>query len=53
MKKVLGCCYESMFDLTDCNGVFIEGCLQNGNTLPGNGYEKLGIPRFTEEKVFN
>ncbi len=53
MKKVLGCCYESMFDLTDCNNAFIEACLQNGNTLPRNGYKKLGIPRFTEENVFN
>ena len=53
MKKVIGCCYESMFDMTDCDEAFIEGCLQNGNTLPRNGYKKLGIPRFTEDKVFD
>ncbi len=53
MKRVIGCCYESMFDFTDCNNAFIEACLQNGNTLPRNGYSKLGIPRFTEDNVFN
>lgn len=53
IKKVIGCCYESMFDLSCCNDAFIEGCLQNGNTLPRNGYEKLGIPRFTENNVFD
>ncbi len=53
MKKVIGCCYESMFDLNGCNNAFIEGCLQNGNTLPRNGYAKLGIPRLTEDKLFD
>ncbi len=53
IKKVLGCCYESMFDLTDCDNAFIEGCLQNGNTLPRNGYASLGLPRFEEKDVFN
>ena len=53
MKKVIGCCYESMFSLTECDGAFIEGCLQNANTLPRNGYAKLGIPRLTEDKLFD
>ncbi|MBQ2848224.1 MAG: hypothetical protein IJE74_08205 [Clostridia bacterium] len=53
MKKIIGCCYESMFSLTECDGAFIEGCLQNANTLPRNGYAKLGIPRLTEDKLFD
>lgn len=53
MKRIIGCCYESMFSLTECDGAFIEGCLQNGNTLPRNGYAKLGIPRLTEDKLFD
>ena len=53
VKKVIGCCYESMFDLTQCNNAFIEGCLQNANTLPRTGYEKLGLPRLTEDKLFD
>ncbi len=53
VKKVIGCCFESMFDLTDCNNTFIEGCLQNANTLPRNGYATLGIPRLTEDKLFD
>lgn len=53
MKKIIGCCYESMFSLAECDGAFIEGCLQNANTLPRNGYAKLGIPRLTEDKLFN
>ncbi len=53
IKKVLGCCYESIFDLTDCDNAFIEGCLQNANTLPRNGYSNLGLPRFEEKDVFD
>lgn len=56
IKKIIGCCYESMFSMTECQDVFVEGCLQNANTLPRNGYESLGIPefsgRFTEDKLF-
>ena len=53
IKKVIGCCFESMFDLTGCSNTFIEDCLQNANTLPRNGYAKLGIPRLTEDKLFD
>ncbi len=53
IKKLVGCCYESMVDLTDCNDTFIEACLQNANTLPRNGYAKFGIPRFTENFIFD
>lgn len=56
IKKVIGCCYESMFSMTGCKDVFIEGCLQNANTLPRNGYANFDIPelsgRFTEDKLF-
>lgn len=56
IKKVVGCCYESMFSMTGCKDVFMEGCLQNGNTLPRNGYANFDIPelsdRFTEDKLF-
>lgn len=46
IKKVVGCCYESMFDLTGCANTFIEGCLQNANTLPRNGYANFDIPEM-------
>ncbi len=56
IKKVIGCCYESMFSMTGCSDVFVEGCLQNANTLPRNGYANFDIPelsgRFTEDKLF-
>ena len=46
-----------MFSLTDCNEAFIEGCLQNANTLPRNGYANFDIPelsdRLTEDKLFD
>lgn len=57
IKKVVGCCYESMFDLSGCKDVFLEGCLQNGNTIPRNGYVRLGLPelvnRLTENHLFD
>ncbi len=46
IKKVIGCCYESMFDFSGCANTFIEGCLQNANTLPRNGYAKFDIPEM-------
>ncbi len=56
IKKIVGCCCESMFSLTGCDSVYIEGSLQNGNTLPRNGYASFDIPelsnRFTEDKLF-
>ena len=56
IKKVIGCCYESMFSMTNCKNAYIEGSLQNGNTLPRNGYENFDIPelqnRFTENNLF-
>ena len=57
IKKVVGCCYESMFNFENCNDVYVEGCLQNANTLPRNGYSNFDIPelqnRFTEDKLFD
>ena len=56
IKKLVGCCIEGMFDLTLCKNAFIEGCHQNGNTLPRNGYGAFGIPelenRIEEENIF-
>lgn len=46
IKKVVGCCYEAMYDLTGCENAFIEGCLQNANTLPRNGYTNYDIPEM-------
>lgn len=57
IKKVIGCCLEKMFSISDSDNVFIEGCLQNGNTLPRNGYSAFDIPelqgRFTENNIFD
>ena len=57
LKKVIGCCYGSMFDFSDSANAYIEGCLQNGNAIPRNGYASLGIPalsdRLTEDHLFD
>ena len=57
IKKVIGCCFDKMFSIKNSDNVFIEGCLQNGNTLPRNGYKNFDIPllqgRFTEDKLFD
>ena len=56
IKKVVGCCMESMLDLSGCSNSFIEGCLQNANALPRNGYAKFDIPelqnRIQESNLF-
>ena len=33
IKKVTTCCYYNAFRLADCEGGFVEGCLQNGTVL--------------------
>lgn len=57
LKKIVGCCFEAMFDLKSCENAFIEGCLQNANTLPRNGYANYDIPemqnRIWEENLFD
>lgn len=57
IKKVVGCCYESMFEIRHSEDVYIEGCLQNANTLPRNGYNNFDIPelanRFQEPDIFD
>ena len=57
LKKVVGCCYENMFSLEGCADAFLEGCLQNANALPRNGYRSLGLPalcdRITEDRLFD
>lgn len=46
IKKNVGCCYENMFVLEDCKDVYLEGNLQNANSLPRNGYSKTDIPEL-------
>ena len=57
IKKVIGCCIEGMFNLKNCKNSTIEGCHQNANTLPRNGYESFDIPelknRVKEEDNFD
>ena len=56
LKKIVGCCIEGMFNLKNCKNGTIEGCHQNANTLPRNGYENFDIPelenRVKEENNF-
>lgn len=52
-NRIVGCCYESMFSFDGCDNCYIEGSLQNANTLPRTGYSKLGLPRITEDKLFD
>ena len=57
MKKIVGCCIEGMFNMKNCKNSTIEGCHQNANTLPRNGYENFDIPelknRVKEENNFD
>lgn len=56
IKKNVGCCYENMFSLENCRDVYLEGNLQNANSLPRNGYGKIDVPELknwiTEDKLF-
>ena len=57
LKKIVGCCCRSMFDIENSRDVWIEGCLQNANALPRNGYAKLGLDelkgRIEEANLFD
>ena len=57
IKKLIGCCYSAMFDINDCENGMIEGCLQNGNNIPRNGFADTDIPELmnwlTEDKLFD
>ena len=46
-----------MIRMENCENVWIEACLQNGNTVTRNGYRSLGIPelqgRLRESDIFD
>lgn len=56
VKKIVGCCYESMFNFSGCDDIFVEGCLQNANAVTRNGYSNYDIPemqnRIQESNIF-
>lgn len=56
INKLVGCCQENMIDLSSCENVNIEGCLQNATCLSRNGYGNFDIPelenRIAEENLF-
>lgn len=43
VKHLTGCGYQSFITADTCSNLMIEGCLQNGNTIPRNGYSSFGI----------
>ena len=47
VRRCVGCCIDNFIKLTNCDKVLIEGCLQNGNALPRNGYSSFDIPEFS------
>ena len=57
LSRNVGCCIGSFIHADGCEGLFIEGCLQNGNCLPRNGYFRFGIPEtdnwLTEDRLFD
>ena len=57
IKRLIGCCYESMLALHDCESPWVEATLQNGNTVTRNGYAKTGLPelqgRLNESLIFD
>lgn len=57
LKKNVGCCFDSFINSYNSTDVFIEGCLQNGNTVPRNGFSSLGIADLdgwlNEANIFN
>ena len=56
IKKLIGCCQESMISLSACKDVYIEGCFQNATCITRNGYGNFDIPelknRITEDNLF-
>ena len=56
LRRNVGCCIDSLIELKDCSGVQIEGCLQNGNAIPRNGYSDMDIAEFEnwlkEDNIF-
>ena len=56
LSRNVGCCINNFINADDCSGVLIEGCLQNGNCLPRNGYFNFDIPELenwlTEDRLF-
>lgn len=43
VKHLTGCGYHSFIHTENCTNLLIESCLQNGNTIPRNGYSSFGI----------
>ena len=56
-KRLVGTSYLSMIAAKNCENVWIEACLQNGNTVTRNGYRSLDIPelqgRLKESDIFD
>ena len=56
VRRCVGCCINSFIKLSGCDGVQIEGCLQNGNAIPRNDYASIDIAEFDgwllEQNIF-
>lgn len=57
LSRNVGCCIDSFIKADSCSDILIEGCLQNGNCLPRNGYSEIDIPELknwlTEDRLFD
>ena len=57
IKRLVGTSYLSMIRMENCENVWIEACLQNGNTVTRNGYHSLDVPelqgRLRETDIFD
>ena len=56
IRRLVGTSYLSMITMQNCEDVWIEACLQNGNTVTRNGYRSLDLPelqgRLRESEIF-
>ena len=48
IKRCCGVGFDNFIKMTNCKNSLIEGCLQNANTLPRNGYSSFDIPEFSD-----
>ncbi len=46
VRSVVGCCINGMFRAENCDNLCIEGCLQNGNAIPRNGFAQTDVPEL-------
>lgn len=53
LHRNVGCCFENFITIDSCSDVRIEGCLENGNALSRNGFDRLGLEDMNNQTTEN